>query len=304
MPNLGHKILKIHRFPHFSPICFDILSWDFVYDFVQRLYRSGPSTDNFCQFLWDLCPYWTLEYWKYSFPLFSYMIWHIVLVFCIWLFFTVLSNKFEWRQFASILVWVMPLFELRIMTIQFSALFSCLLLHIELKFCIWLCLTLLQPRLEWLQFSSIFIGVMPLLELRILIIHSFPHFSLTCFHILSTPFTYDFVLLHYRLISSVLNPNQLFTLEVPFSETKNTGNTQFPHFSTMCFDIFSWKCSYYFVKCSIDQVRVSSVYVRLALRPSIYFQYFSPTCIDKFSWNLKYDVGFFNAFLLEKNYKK
>ena len=33
--------------------------------------------------------------------------------------------------------------------------------------------------------TSIFVGVMPLLELRIMEIHSFPHFSPTCFDILS-----------------------------------------------------------------------------------------------------------------------
>ena len=42
------------------------------------------------------------------------------------------------------------------------------------------------------------VGVMPLLELKILEIHSFTHFSLTCFDILSWNFTYDFVLLYYR----------------------------------------------------------------------------------------------------------
>ena len=69
---------------------------------------------------------------------------------------------------------------------QFSALFSYILWHIELKVGI------------LLHFASIFVGVMPLCELRILEIHSFPHFSLTCFDILSWNFAYDFVLLYYR----------------------------------------------------------------------------------------------------------
>ena len=43
-----------------------------------------------------------------------------------------------------------------------------MLWHIALKFCIWLCLTVLQIKFEWNQFASIFVGVMPLLELRIL----------------------------------------------------------------------------------------------------------------------------------------
>ena len=38
-------------------------------------------------------------------------------------------------------------------------------------------LTVLQIKFECRQFVSIFVGVMPLLELRILEIHSFPHFA-------------------------------------------------------------------------------------------------------------------------------
>ena len=181
--------------------------------------------------------------------LFSYMLWHIELKFCIWLCFTVLQIKFKCRQFASSLVRVMPLLKLRILEIQcavfgtfllhaltywaeilhktlfhritdqvrvssicinscesyapfgtsntgntqFSALFSYMLWHIELKVCIWLCFTVLLIKFECCAFASIGVGVMPLLELRILKIHSFPHFSLTCFDILSWNFTYDFV---------------------------------------------------------------------------------------------------------------
>ena len=64
-----------------------------------------------------------------------------------------------------------------------------MLWHIELKFCIWLCFTVLQIEFEC---SHFFGGVMPLLELRILEIQSIPHFSLTCFDILSWNFAYEF----------------------------------------------------------------------------------------------------------------
>ena len=57
---------------------------------------------------------------------------------------------------------------------QFSAVFSYMLWHIELKFCIWLNFTVLQIKFECRQFLSILIGVMPLLELTILEIHRFP----------------------------------------------------------------------------------------------------------------------------------
>ena len=49
----------------------------------------------------------------------------------------------------------------------FSALFSYMLWHIELKCCTWLCFNLLQIRFEFRHFASIFEGVMTLGELKI-----------------------------------------------------------------------------------------------------------------------------------------
>ena len=99
---------------------------------------------------------------------------------------------------------------------QFSALFSYMLRHIKLKFCTWLCYTVLQIKYECCQFALIFVGVMPLLELTILEIHSFPHFSPTCFDILSWNFAYDFVLLYYRSSSNVVNFCQVLWELCPF----------------------------------------------------------------------------------------
>ena len=99
---------------------------------------------------------------------------------------------------------------------QFSAHLSYMLLHIELKFCIWLCFTLLQIKFECHQFASIFVAVMPLLELRLLKIHSFPYFSLTSFDILSWYYAYDFVLLYFRLSLNVVNLHQFFWELCPF----------------------------------------------------------------------------------------
>ena len=161
------------------------------------------------------------------------MLWHIELKFCIWLCFTVLQTKFECRQFASIFVGVMPLLELQILEIQFSTLFSYMLWHIELKFCIWLCFTVLQIKFECRQFASIFVGVMPLLELRILEIHSFPHFSLTCFDILSWNFAYDFALLCNRLSSSVVNLRQFLWELCPSWNLEYWKYTVFCTFSYM-----------------------------------------------------------------------
>ena len=91
-----------------------------------------------------------------------------------------------------------------------------MLWHIELNFCIWLCLTVLQIKFECRQFASIFVGVMPLLGLRIFEIHSFLHYSPTCFDILSWIFAYDFVSLYYRSSLSVVNFRQFLLELCPF----------------------------------------------------------------------------------------
>ena len=122
-----------------------------------------------------------------------------------------------------------------------------MLWNIELKFCTWLCFTVLQIKFECCQFVSSFVGVMPLLELRILEIHSFPHFSLTCFDILSWNFAHDFVLLYYRASSSVVNLRLVFLGVMPLLELRILEIHSFPHFSLTCFDILrlkfcTWLC--------------------------------------------------------------
>ena len=159
---------------------------------------------NFCR---SYAPFWTLNTRNTQFStLFSYTLWHIELKFCIWLCFTVLQIKFECCQFQVVFDGVIPLLELRILEIHSFPHFSLTCFDISsLKFCLWLNFTVLQIKSQCRQFPSIFGGVIPLLELRILKIHSFPHFSLTRFDILSWNFSYKFVLLYYRLSLSVLN---------------------------------------------------------------------------------------------------
>ena len=53
-------------FPHFSPTCFDILSWNFAHDFVLMSYRSSLSVITLRQFLKELSLFVTLEYRKYT----------------------------------------------------------------------------------------------------------------------------------------------------------------------------------------------------------------------------------------------
>ena len=140
----------------------------------------------------------------------------------------------------------MPLLELRkTRNPQFSTLFSYMLWHIELKFCISLCFTV-QIKSECCQFPSNFVGVMLLLELRILEIHNFLHFSTTCFDISGWNFTYDFVLLYYRSSSSVVNFRQFLMELYPFWNVEY-WKFSFPHFSLTRFDILSWNFAYDFV---------------------------------------------------------
>ena len=119
-----------------------------------------------------------------------------------------------------------------------------MLWHIELKFCIWLCFTVLQIKFECRQFALMFVGVMPLLELRILKIHSFPHFSLSCFDILSWNFAYDFVSPYYRSSLSVVNLRQFLWELCPFRNLEYLEIHSFPHFSLTCFDILSCNFAY------------------------------------------------------------
>ena len=86
------------HFPHFSPTCFDIFSWNFAHDFVLMYYRSSWTVVTLRQFLKELCLFVNLDKGNVQFSaLFSYMLWHIELKFCIWLCFTVLQIKFECR---------------------------------------------------------------------------------------------------------------------------------------------------------------------------------------------------------------
>ena len=67
------------------------------------------------QFLWELCPFWNLEYWKYTvfrtFLLHPLTYWaeslHITLFFC--------TTDQVWVSWICVYFGVMPLFELRIL---------------------------------------------------------------------------------------------------------------------------------------------------------------------------------------------
>ena len=153
-----------HSFPHFSPTCFDILIWDFVYHFIVKHVRSSSNAINFRHFLQELCSFLTSNSYKYA-----------------------VSRTFPLH---ALTYWVQ---------ILYMTLFKC------------------TTEQVWVSsFSFNFCWSYALCELGILEIHSFPHFSLTCFDILSWNFAYDFVLLYYRSSSSDINLRQFLWELCPF----------------------------------------------------------------------------------------
>ena len=204
------KLLQTCSFPHFSPTCFDILSSNFVYDFVLMYHRASLSVVILLQFLLELCLFVNLEYSKYT--VFRTFLLHALTYWAEILHMTLLYARL---QTGRIMVWWCPSGSpsvrpsVRPVSVRpFSALFSYMLRHIELKFRTWLCFNVLQIKFECHHFALISEGVMPLCELRIWKIHSFPHFSPTCFDILSWNFAHDFVLMYYRASSSVITLRQ------------------------------------------------------------------------------------------------
>ena len=178
-----------------------------------------------------------------------------------------------------------------------------MLWHIELKFCIWLCFAVLQTKFECRQFASIFVGVMPLLELKILEIHSFPHFSLTPFNILSWKFAYYFVFLYYRSSLSVVNL-RLFWSYASF-RTWNTVNTVFRTFLLHALTYWAEILHMTLFYCTTGQLRVfrqwASIFVGvmsllgLRILEIHSFSHFSPTCFDILSWNFVYHFIFMHV---------
>ena len=84
-------------------------------------------------------------------------------------------------QTGRIMVWWCPSVRVSvrpsIRLSQFSALFSYMLWHIDLKFCVSLYFYARKIKFECHQFPSLFAGVMLLFNFKLLQICSFPHFS-------------------------------------------------------------------------------------------------------------------------------
>ena len=216
--------------------------------------RVSSICVNFCR---SDAPFWNYNTGNTQVSsLFSYMLSHIELTFCIWLCFTVLQIIFECRQSASMFVGVMPLLELRILEIYS---FPQISLHALTYWTEILYMNLLYCITDQVRVSSIgiiFVEVIPLLEIIKLEIHNFPHFFPSCFHVLSWNYAYDFILLYYKLSSSVVNL-RLFLKELcPFWNLEYWKYTVFRtflfHILTHWAEILHMTLFY----CTTDQVRV------------------------------------------------
>ena len=172
---------------------------------------------------------------------------------------------------SSMFVGVMPLQELKILEIQFSALFPYMLWYIERKYCICLYYTVLQIKVECRQFVSMFVGVMPLLEL--------------CYTVLQISY-------ECRQFAKELCD----ILELKILETHS-----FLHLSPTCFGILSWIMYMTFIEWTSDQVRVFGVMELLELCPfwnleywKYSFPHFSSICLVILSWNFVYNFHLMN----------
>ena len=96
-------------FPHFSPTCFGILSWNFAHDFLLMYFRSSLSVALCINFWRSYASLWTENIGNVQFSaLLSYMLWDIEMKFCIWLWFNVLQIKFKRRYSATVWLSVRP----------------------------------------------------------------------------------------------------------------------------------------------------------------------------------------------------
>ena len=88
------------------------------------------------------------------------------------------------------------------------------------------------------NFRQIFVSYAPV-ELKILAIHSFPHFSHRYLDIFGWNFVYDFVVMNYRSSLNVVTFRQFFERVMLFFELRILEVHSFLHFSHTCFGILS-----------------------------------------------------------------
>ena len=247
------KLFQICSFPHFSPTCFDILSSNFVYDFVFMYHRSSLSVVILHQFLYELCLFVNIEYSKYT--VFRAFLLHVCFDILSWnfaydfvlLYYRSTSRVVNLRQFLwelcpfwNLEYWkytVFRTFLLHPLTVL-SWTFACYFVYFYAR----------KIKFKCHQFPSIFAGVMLLFNFKLFQICSFPHFSPTCFDILSSNFVYDFVFMYHRSSLSVVILHQFLYELCLFVNIEYSKYTVFRAFLLhVCFDILSWNFAYDFV---------------------------------------------------------
>ena len=144
---------------------------------------------------------------------------------------------------------------------QFSALFSYMLWHIDLKFCVSLYFYARKIKFECHQFPSLFAGVMLLFNFKLLQICSFPHFSPTSFDILTSNFVYDFVLMYHRASLSVVILLQFLLELCLFVNLEYSKYTVFRTFLLHALTYWAEILHTTLFYCTTDQVWVSSICV-------------------------------------------
>ena len=180
------------------------MQWNSIYNLTYgQLLKSSAWSKLFTSCHWNICRYKKFYNSWLRFPL--YMFWVVLLLLLI---IRPSSDGTYYGMVMSVRPSVRPS--------QFSALFSYMLWDIELKFCLSLYYDARKSKFECHQFPSIFDGVMPLFNFKLLQICSFPHFSPSYCDISSWNLAYDFVLLYYRTSSSVDDFRQFLLELCPF----------------------------------------------------------------------------------------
>ena len=164
-------------------------------------------------------------------------------------------------QTGRIMVWWCLSVRVSVRPSQFSALFSYMLWRIDLKFCVSLYFYARKIKFECHHFPSLFAGVMLLLNFKLLQICSFPHFSPTCFDILSSNFAYDFVLMYHRSSSSVVTLLQFLLELCLFVNLEYSKYTVFRTFLLHALIYWAEILHMTLLYCTTDQFWVSSICV-------------------------------------------
>ena len=138
---------------------------------------------------------------------------------------------------------------------------TCFDIIIDLKFCVSLYFYARKIKFECHQFPSLFAGVMPLFNFKLLQIWSFPNFSPTCFDILSSNFVYDFVLMYHRASLSVVILLQFLLELCLFVNLEYSKYTVFRTFLLHALTDWAEILHMTLFYCTTDQVRVSSICV-------------------------------------------